>query len=350
MAQPQQSAPALLSQRERAARPDLARQEEAITVLAAKVQARQTRLSALRAEFDRLGREREAMREHAQSLAQRIKVIIQELWTFSVQTRADMEAAVSSWDDSDRRFTWLAAAFSQARQELDAAQRAQEALAQNQTRQDGLQTEMNAQTQALGKPLSALLSGKITLMKALQAVRHETVDPGAQLEAMFAILAGLDFPAPPGCAPLQAMKGTLPWPAKGRLVAGFGDQNTIVAPAPPRGATSGAPVPQGLALIGCIGLAVDEATPVKAVHPGTLVLSDAINGLGQVVIVAHGGGMFSAYTHLSRALQAVGQGVATGETLGAPGIYPPAHGSGFSFELRFREKPFNPTEWLTARQ
>ena len=335
-----------LTPRERAARPDLARQEDALAALVTKVQARKTRLAALRAEGDRLGRERQALAEKSRSLTRRTTAMLPDLWVLSVQARAGMEAGAWPWDEADRRFTWLTATFAQARQELEATQAALEALDRDRLRQEGLEAEIEAQSQALAKPLSDLLAARYALLKSLETLRQDQAEGDAQLRRIFALLADLDFPVPAGSPPLAGRKGALPWPARGRLVAGFAPQNGATAPsqAAPQAA------PQGLAPSNGVGLAVDEATPAQAVHPGTLAFSDAVSGLGQVVIVAHGHSLFSVYTHLSRGLQPVGQGVTTGETLGAPGIYPPAHGSGLSFELRFREKPFNPTEWLTARQ
>lgn len=332
-APPSSTPPSPLPARERAERPALARLEEAIAEIEARFQAQTTRRNALLAEWERLGREREAMREHAGAMRRQASALLPELWTLSVQVRGGMDAAVSPWDEPDRRFTWLAATLGQARQELEAARLAQNVLDQNQARQAQLRAEIDSQARALATTRCALLVAKLSFLKEHQAFSRDTPAGPEQLRRILDILIGLDFPVPAGTQPLEAMKGALPWPVKGRLVA---------APA--------APDPADATAVFSLGLAVDKAAPVKAVAPGILAYSDGLPDLGQVAIVAHGNNMFSIYTHLSRSSQALGQEVATGETIGAPGEYPAAHGSGLSFELRFLQKPLNTGEWVTAWQ
>ncbi len=303
----------------------IARLEDSINAFTAKATAQRTRLDALNAELDRPDLERQALRAKAESLVQRSRDMLPLLWVLDFQTKAGMEAATSSWDESDRRFTWLASALAQARQELESAQSAKESLALQKDRQAELRTQRDNQALELAATLSALLAKRFTLMKERDAPRQDKTGSGQQYYRLMALLEDLDFPALPGCPPLDSLHGKLPRPVKGRVAAAF---------APPGG----------------IALAVDGLVPVTAVHPGILAFSDRVDDLGQVVIVAHGKDAFSVYSHLSLASQGVGQPVAAGETLGSPGPYLPAEGSGMFFELRFQGKPFNPTQWLTAGQ
>lgn len=62
-----------------------------------------------------------------------------------------------------------------------------------------------------------------------------------------------------------------------------------------------------------------EGSKVKAVNAGTVVLVRDCFLAGNVVVVAHGGGIASAYYHLSKASVAEGDTVATGAELGLAG-------------------------------
>ena len=62
-----------------------------------------------------------------------------------------------------------------------------------------------------------------------------------------------------------------------------------------------------------------EGTKVKAVNSGTVVLVRECFLAGNVVVISHGGGIASAYYHLSNASVAEGDTVAQGDTIGLAG-------------------------------
>jgi murein DD-endopeptidase MepM/ murein hydrolase activator NlpD len=62
-----------------------------------------------------------------------------------------------------------------------------------------------------------------------------------------------------------------------------------------------------------------EATKVRAVNAGTVVLVRDCFLAGNVVVIAHGGGIASAYYHLSKTSVAEGDSIAQGDELGLAG-------------------------------
>ena len=64
---------------------------------------------------------------------------------------------------------------------------------------------------------------------------------------------------------------------------------------------------------------VPIGTPVRAVNDGRVALSTEQWTPGQVVVVDHGGGIFSRYMHLSERLVAAGERVSRGQVIGRSG-------------------------------
>ena len=119
--------------------------------------------------------------------------------------------------------------------------------------------------------------------------------------------------------------GALSWPARGRLVGG-GTRKAL----------------PGLVMATAAG------EPVRAAGDGQVVFAGVLRGLGRVVIVSHGPACHTVYAFLARTDVAVGDPVTRETLLGPAGACPPAGGAGVYFELRFREKALNPTEWFAA--
>lgn len=99
-----------------------------------------------------------------------------------------------------------------------------------------------------------------------------------------------------------------PWlqPADGALTARFGEQRTVngAETAEQHGGTD-------------IGNA--EGTPVVAANAGRVVFAGPLTVHGNMVVIDHGGGVYSGYAHLSTIDVAVGQSVPSGGQVGAIG-------------------------------
>ncbi len=127
------------------------------------------------------------------------------------------------------------------------------------------------------------------------------------------------------------VRGSLDWPAQGRLIYRFGrqryDDGTVL-------------------LRNGIGIAAAENSPVKAVSVGTVVFAQPYLSYGPSVILSHGGGYYSLYLYLSEILVSEGATVASGQTVGRVGGSNTPEGPHVEFQIRERGRPVDPLPWL----
>ena len=92
-------------------------------------------------------------------------------------------------------------------------------------------------------------------------------------------------------------------------------------------------------------------TPVKAFKPGRVIqtIRTPYSGLGNHVIVDHGGGLTSVYGHLSSISVQVGQTVDNSTTLGFEGSTGVSTGTHLHFEIRVNGTPVNPLQYISGR-
>lgn len=136
-------------------------------------------------------------------------------------------------------------------------------------------------------------------------------------------------PRPSGVAPISAFRTALPWPARGRVVRPFRGTGTAEA----------------LPFNG-VEIAVEEGTPVAAVHAGEVAFSGPFTGFGHLIIVQHDAASFTLYGHLLSGAVAKGDRVEAGQTIGRAGRPPAARDSRLYFELRVDGRPVDPLQWL----
>jgi septal ring factor EnvC (AmiA/AmiB activator) len=124
----------------------------------------------------------------------------------------------------------------------------------------------------------------------------------------------------------EAARGRLPWPARGRVVANWGDAR-----------------PGGLRWNGVL-LETTPGATVRAPYYGRVIYADWLTGLGQLVILDHGGGYISLYANNEQIRAQVGQRVEPGDVLatsGTAGYRPELY-----FEIRKGSRPTDPRPWL----
>lgn len=107
-------------------------------------------------------------------------------------------------------------------------------------------------------------------------------------------------PAPAG-QPFERVRGRLPWPVPGRIVAQFGQA---------RGG--------GLRWTGVL-IATERGTEVRAPYAGRVVYSDWLPGLGLLLIIDHGGGYMTLYGHNDQLFKGLGEPVAAGDLIATVG-------------------------------
>lgn len=94
-------------------------------------------------------------------------------------------------------------------------------------------------------------------------------------------------------------------------------------------------------------------TPILATAPGTVVQARYWGAYGLMVDIEHEWGFTTRYAHLSRLLVKQGDTVETGQSIGLLGNTGRSTGPHLHYEVRFRDRPLNPTPdqvIRTARQ
>jgi murein DD-endopeptidase MepM/ murein hydrolase activator NlpD len=127
--------------------------------------------------------------------------------------------------------------------------------------------------------------------------------------------------------------GSLPsfrWPARGRVIAGFG------------------PSPNGLQNDG-INVAVPEGTPIKAADDGVVAYAgNELKGYGNLVLVRHSNGFVTAYAHASEILVKRGDTVKRGEVIAKSGQTGNVTSPQLHFEIRKGSTPVDPAQYLNG--
>jgi septal ring factor EnvC (AmiA/AmiB activator) len=130
--------------------------------------------------------------------------------------------------------------------------------------------------------------------------------------------------------PFQRVKGKLPWPVKGKLLARFGQLR------------AGGPLKwQGLVI------AADRGTQVRAPFYGRVVYADWLPGMGLLMVLDHGNGYMSLYGHNEQLYRRVGERVAPGDVLAAVGEVAGFGRAGLYLEIRKGRETIDPAAWLS---
>ncbi len=133
--------------------------------------------------------------------------------------------------------------------------------------------------------------------------------------------------------PMQRYRGALPWPAPGQVVRTFGKHFL------PRYAT--------YTVCNGLRLAVGPGTPVKALYPGQVAYARHFKGYGNMVVIDHGGEVFSLVAGLSSIHARVDQRVDMGTQLGVAGLE--KVDGNLYLEIRVGGKPQDPKGWLQLK-
>lgn len=134
-------------------------------------------------------------------------------------------------------------------------------------------------------------------------------------------------PAPAGL-PFERVRGKLPWPVPGRIIAGFGQQ---------RGG--------GLKWNGVL-IATERGTQVRAPYAGRVVYSDWLPGLGLLLILDHGGGYMTLYGHNEQLYKALGEAVTAGEVIATVGDSGGQARPELYLEVRKGTSALDPRRWF----
>ncbi|MCC7257652.1 MAG: peptidoglycan DD-metalloendopeptidase family protein [Gammaproteobacteria bacterium] len=208
------------------------------------------------------------------------------------------------------------------------------ALADLGRRQEARVREVSAARQARARAVRTLARDLGSRQQKLTRLRREA----RSLQDLMTRLARESRPAPrrpaeaprPGSGPaLPAGREIRELPLHGRTVASFGQ-----------------PRADGLLRWDGLVLAAPAGTEVRAVRAGRVVYADWLPGMGQLLVVDHGGGYMSLYGHNQELLKAAGQDVRQGEAIARVGDSGGQGSPGLYFEVRRNGKPVDPRGWV----
>jgi septal ring factor EnvC (AmiA/AmiB activator) len=129
--------------------------------------------------------------------------------------------------------------------------------------------------------------------------------------------------------------GKLDWPVEGAIVYRFG-RDTL-----PSG---------GIIRWNGVGIAAPVGTPVKAVESGKVRLVGQFGTYGLTIVLEHGNGYYSVYSHLESADVKLGVSVDKGRVIGSVGGQNSDYGPHLHFEIRGENQiALDPTTWLRRR-
>ena len=131
------------------------------------------------------------------------------------------------------------------------------------------------------------------------------------------------------------LKGQLPWPASGRVVKKFGRSWN-----PERKTTTENP---GIDIKGKPG------SPVRSIIGGIVTTITYIRGYGTTLIIDHGGGFYTVYSHITSVEANEGLEVQAGDVIAYMGDAGSVEGSKLHFEIWGNGQKLNPEKWLMKR-
>jgi murein DD-endopeptidase MepM/ murein hydrolase activator NlpD len=205
-----------------------------------------------------------------------------------------------------------------------------EAKAKADAKAQEAKTEAKAAAKAeAAQKLAEAKAAKEAAQKAAAAEKTEKVAakeaPKASAPAAPAAPAKTE-PAATGSVADATPSESFRWPAKGRVIAGYGSSGN-----------------EG------INIAVPEGTPVKAAEEGTVAYAGSdVKGYGKLVLVRHANGYVSAYAHNGEIDVKPGDKVKRGQTIAKSGASGNVTSPQLHFEIRKGGAPVDPMSQLAS--
>ena len=133
----------------------------------------------------------------------------------------------------------------------------------------------------------------------------------------------------------SSLKGQLPWPASGRIIAKFGRQWN-----PKLKTTTENP---GIDIKGQPGSAI------RTIMGGVVTTITYIRGYGTTIIIDHGGGFYTVYSHVTNIQTNVDSEIRAGDVIAYMGDSGSINGSKLHFEIWGKGQKLDPESWLTKK-
>jgi septal ring factor EnvC (AmiA/AmiB activator) len=183
---------------------------------------------------------------------------------------------------------------------------------------------------------------KVRLLASIQNEKEmhlntlsELRSAAAQLQSLFVNRDLAPVPGADAAPSMVRFKGSLDWPVHGRVVRTFGlERNSRF------GTTT---------VCNGVEISAQEGAAVTAVFEGQVVFAEWFKGYGKSIIVFHPGGYYTLYAHNSELLVQRGDAVQKGQLIARVGSTGSLTGTCLYFEVRDKDKPLDPLQWLRKR-
>lgn len=163
--------------------------------------------------------------------------------------------------------------------------------------------------------LSQLKGGEQKLKQLIVSLRQRSVDYGDESLNSFT-----------QTKPFALLRGSLPWPLKGRLQQKFGGRRA-------EGRWDG------------VLINAKEGAPIHAVARGRIVYADWLRGYGLLIIIDHGKEFMTLYAFNQSLYKSVGEKVEAGDVIASVGSSGGRSESALYFGIRKKGKPVDPVRW-----
>ena len=131
------------------------------------------------------------------------------------------------------------------------------------------------------------------------------------------------------------LKGQLPWPTEGRVISKFGKQwNSRLK------TTTDNP---GIDIKGQPG------SPIRSTMSGVVTTITYIRGYGTTIIIDHGGGFYTVYSHVTNIQTSVDSEIRSGDVIAYMGDSGSVNGSKLHFEVWGKGQKLDPEKWLIKK-
>jgi len=184
----------------------------------------------------------------------------------------------------------------------------------------------------VAKALSAPAKAKAEPKAVAKAQPKAATVLASHQPAETAAIAGPATDAPATSNPVRTGNASLSfrWPAKGRIIAGFGPKTN--------GQTNDG-----------INIALPEGTPIKAAEDGVVAYAgNELKGYGNLVLVRHADGYVTAYAHAKELLVKRGDPIKRGQTIARSGQTGNIDAPQLHFEIRKGPAPIDPMPHLSG--
>lgn len=193
-------------------------------------------------------------------------------------------------------------------------------------------TELKNAREHRAQVLASLKQELATTSRSLDTLASNEDNLKRLLESIQTALADIPEITPDDTA-FSTLKGNLPWPSPGPILANFGDH---------RSADSDM-IWQG------VMISADAGTEVRAVSGGRVAFADWMPGYGLLAIIDHGDGYMSLYGHNESLYKSVGAWVEAGDLIARVGDSGGQATTGLYFEIRYQGDPVDPSAWCKSR-